>query len=176
MTEIDHAKKFVELLNDSRSRLFGFIHSLVLSLDDTEDLYQQVVVVLWQKFDEYRPGTDFSSWAIRVADLTVKNFIRRRRRSKVLFSEEIVQQMIEDQTAAEETKGASRTEALARCLERLPRDDRRLVDLCYGGGKKMREVAEVEGRTPESLYVALHRIRRVLFNCIQRTMRKELGT
>src|SRR5262245_44577049 len=157
MPQIDQASQFVELLNESRSRLFGFIHALVLSLEDAEDLYQQVVIVLWEKFGEYQPGTNFSAWGIRVADLTVKNFVRRRRRSKVLFNEEIVDRMIEDNATIERAENPSRSDALARCLQRLPHDDRRLVDLCYGGEKKLREIAENEGRTPDSLYVALHR-------------------
>jgi RNA polymerase sigma-70 factor (ECF subfamily) len=175
MSENVQATEFVQLLNESRSRLFGFIHALVINLDDAEDLYQQVVVVLWQKFGEYRPGSDFSSWAVRVAEFTVKNFVRRRRRSKVLFSEEIVERIIEDQSVVERRSHISRADALVRCLNRLPSEDRRLIALCYRGERRIHEVAESEGRTPDSLYSTLHRLRRILFNCIERTLRTEVG-
>lgn len=165
------AADFVGLLEQSRSRLFGYIYALVLNLDDTEDLYQQVVSVLWQKFDDFKEGTEFTNWAILVAKLTVKNFIRRRRRSKVLFDEEIVERIIDEQLVLEVKPSTARSDALANCLKRLPGDDRRLVDLCYGGDRKIRDIADSEGRSADAIYVSLHRIRKALFNCIENTLK-----
>jgi DNA-directed RNA polymerase specialized sigma24 family protein len=47
--------------------------------------------------------------------------------------------------------------------------------MCYGENEKIVEVAKREGKTSEAVYVAVHRIRRALYHCIQRTIRGEVG-
>jgi RNA polymerase sigma-70 factor (ECF subfamily) len=162
------AAHFVELVEQGRSRLLGYIYALVLNFADAEDLYQQVVAVLWQKFDQYRPGTEFDIWAMCVAKFTVKNFVRRKRLSKVLFNENVVEQLIEDQTQIMNVSASSRANALAHCLGFLSNGDRRLIELCYNEDNKIRDVAAVEGRTTESMYATLRRIRRALYHCIEK--------
>ncbi len=46
--------------------------------------------------------------------------------------------------------------------------DRDLLALCYGTQQSFREVAEQLGRSPQSVYDSLSRIRRVLLECIER--------
>lgn len=173
MTETDKAADFVDLLNQGRSRLFGFIHALVLNFDDAEDLYQQVVILLWKKFDQYQIGTDFVAWGMRVADFAVKSYVRQKRRTKVLFDDEMVDRVLDRQLMPLAEPATARSDALARCLQRLPDGDRRLIELCYQGDNSIREVADGEGRSADALYVALHRIRRILYHCIERSIRAE---
>ena len=169
-----HSVPFIQLLNTHQNRLYGYLYSLVLNFDDAEDLYQEVAALLWQKFDQYEPNTDFGRWSIRVAHLTVKNFIRRRRRSRVVYSDAVLDQVMESQAIVETPVMVERTEALARCLERLSESDRVLVQTCYGGDFKIREVARHDGRSPEAVYSALYRVRKALLKCIEHKVRREI--
>jgi RNA polymerase sigma-70 factor (ECF subfamily) len=170
-----HSTPFIELLSANQNRLYGYLYSLVLNFDDAEDLYQEVATLLWKKFDQYEPNTDFGRWAIRVAHLTVKNFIRRRRRSKVMYSDEVLDQVMENQSAITTTAMVERTEALAICMERLSRSDRALVESCYGGEMTIRDVARRDGRSPDAVYAALYRVRKALFKCIELRIRSEVS-
>jgi RNA polymerase sigma-70 factor, ECF subfamily len=165
---------FIQLLNAHQNRLYGYLYSLVLNFDDAEDLYQEVASLLWQKFDLYEPNTDFGRWAIRVAHLTVKNFMRRRRRSRVMYSDEVLDQVVESQSLVDSPAMIQRTEALAQCMQRLTDADRGLVESCYGGEFKIRDIAQREGRTPDAIYAALYRIRKSLFKCIESRVRREV--
>src|SRR5262245_53269658 len=78
---------FAELLRDTRSRVFGYLLTLVRNLSDAEDLYQQTALVLWEKFEKFEHGTDFGTWATSVAHFVAVNFLRRQSRRKALFSE-----------------------------------------------------------------------------------------
>src|SRR5262245_24081159 len=53
---------FAALLRESRSRVFGYLLALVQQASDAEDLYQQTALVLWEKFSQYKRGTDFGTW------------------------------------------------------------------------------------------------------------------
>src|SRR5690606_3269633 len=59
--------EFIRLLSQHQSQLFGYIFCMVRSLPDTEDVFQQTAVVLWNKFDDFTPGTSFVAWAKCVA-------------------------------------------------------------------------------------------------------------
>lgn len=171
--ESDRHSRFIELLTTHQSRLFTFLYSNVLNMADAEDLYQQVVLVLWQKFDQFVPGTDFGAWAIRVADLTIKNFLRGKRRSKVLFSDEVMQRIVDYHTETPPQQVAARSEALSGCLQRLPQSDRELVEQCYGSTAKIKDIAVTMGRSAGGIYTSLCRIRQALLACIERALASE---
>lgn len=164
---------YIELLNENQSRLFAYLYAHVLNMADAEDLYQQVALVLWEKFDQFIPGTDFGAWGIRVAELTIKNFLRGKRRSKVVFSEEVMQRIVERHAHVTQAAAAARTDALQLCLKRLPLQDRQLVEKCYGGEFKIKEIAADEGRSAGAVYTALCRIRQALLVCIERRIAAE---
>ena len=60
-------EEFVELSSSHQRQLLGYIFTLVGNMDDAEDLLQQTNLILWRKFDDYQPGTDFIRWACYVA-------------------------------------------------------------------------------------------------------------
>ncbi len=172
-TSDDRQSHFIGLLNENQGRLFGYLYAHVLNMADTEDLYQQVAMTLWQKFDQFVPGTDFGSWAIRVAEFTIKNFLRGKRRSNIFFSDEVMQRIVDRQCTTPPHVVAARTEALHGCLKRLPKPDRELIEVCYRGDTKIKDVAADEGRSPGAIYTALCRIRQVLLACIKRSIAAE---
>lgn len=169
----DRHSQFALLLSENQSRLFGFLYSHVLNMADAEDLYQQVAMVLWTKFDQFEPGTDFGAWGMRVADFTIKNFFRGKRRSKVCFSDEVMQRLIDHQLSTPAGLVTRRAEALRGCLKKLRQPDMSLLEKCYGTDASIKDIAKAEGRSSGALYTALNRIRRILLACIERSLKAE---
>jgi RNA polymerase sigma-70 factor, ECF subfamily len=164
---------FSALLRDGRSRVFGYLLALVQNLADAEDLYQQTALLLWEKFDQYRPGTDFGSWATTVAHFTALNFLRRQSRRRVLFSEAALMRLSEAQAELTTAECTARSDALVECLETLPAGERRLVRLRYEGERTVQDIAQHEQRTVGAVYTALSRIRKSLLACVERRVAKE---
>ena len=68
----------------------------------------------------------------------------------------------------------SRRDALRGCLKKLTDTDRRLVQQCYGDSRQSFKTAADElGRPANTVYKALNRIRRALYQCIERTLALE---
>jgi RNA polymerase sigma-70 factor (ECF subfamily) len=164
---------FSELLRDGRSRVFGYLLALVQNLADAEDLYQQTALLLWEKFDQYQPGTDFGSWATTVAHYTALNFLRRQSRRRALFSEAALQRLNAMQSEMRTIDCTARSEALVHCVAALPEGERRLVRLRYQGEQSVQDIAESEQRTVGAVYTALSRIRKSLLACVERRVAKE---
>ena len=57
----------VQQIARHQSRLRAFVRCLLVRSSDVDDLLQQVNVVLWEKADEFQPGTDFGAWASQIA-------------------------------------------------------------------------------------------------------------
>ena len=164
---------FVEMLSRHRGQLFGYIYALVRSLDDAEDIYQETAMVLWSKFREFEPDTNFLGWACAIARYRTANFLKSERRRRRHFSHAVQEELAVLQASINPADAGLQQEALADCMKRLPDGDRRLVKLCYGSRDSFREVAKRLGRSSQSVYDALSRIRRVLFECIDRTIARD---
>lgn len=164
---------FADLLRQEQSRLFGYIHSLVRDLNDTDDLFQQVAMILWRKFDDFDPTRSFFAWACGVARLETANFLRSRGRQRLYFSDELNLLLVEAQTEFSNDEGEARRAALAGCVEKLRERDRELVLECYGRAAGVQDAAGRSSRSPQSVYNSLRRIRRALFECIRRTVEQQ---
>jgi RNA polymerase sigma-70 factor (ECF subfamily) len=162
--------EFAEHLRQDQSRLYGYIHSLVRDLNDTDDLYQQTTLILWKKFNDFDRQRSFFSWACGVARFEVANFLRARGRQRLYFSDDLNLLLIEAQAAMPNDELDERRQALGPCLEKLRQRDRELLTECYGGPQGVHGAAESRSRSPQSVYNSLRRIRRGLFECIARTL------
>ena len=162
----------MELLASSQSRIMGCIYALVLNMQDTEEVYQQTCLVMWQKFDSFDPGTDFAKWACSVAYLAVMEFFRKKRNRRVRFSDEFLADFAIWGPMPREDD-SHRMRALAGCLEALRERDRELITLRYGGEAAVGGIAQQLGRTVQSVSNSLGRIRATLMECIQRTLAAE---
>jgi RNA polymerase sigma-70 factor, ECF subfamily len=166
-------ERFAERLAACHTQLFGYLYALVQNVHDTEDVYQKACLVLWRKFDQYQEGTNFFHWAKAVAHYEAMNFLRSKHQRPALFSEEFQAELATVWAEVEPDVWGDRRRALEHCMEKLPENDRRLVDQCYGGGGALCEAAGRLGRSPKSIYDALGRIRRVLLRCVETTLARE---
>ena len=165
--------EFGEFLRQDQTRLYGYIHSLVRDLNDADDLYQQTTLILWKKFDEFDRRRSFFAWACGVARLEVANFLRGRARQRLYFSDDLNLLLVEAQAEMTNAELDDRRAALARCVEKLRQRDRELLAECYGEAAGVHVAADRRGRSPQSVYNSLRRIRRALFECIARTLAQE---
>ena len=130
--------EFAERLSSVQTQLYSYIYSLICNINDADDLYQQTSIVLWRKFEQFDRSREFSSWAFGIARFEVSNFLKKRSRQRLYFSDELTLQLLETQQRRIEN-GASapavtteeRREILASCVQKLRISDQRLMSDCY---------------------------------------------
>jgi RNA polymerase sigma-70 factor (ECF subfamily) len=173
-TESEKSKSFLRLFVPNGRRLYAYILTLLPNRADADDVLQEASVVLWDKFDPRRPPDDFTAWACRIAYFKVLDFHKKSRRSRVRFSQTLLERVAE---TAVEHAGAlqldDRREALAGCLEKLSPRDRDLLGRRFADGATTQSTAAQVGRSVEAVYKALAKIRQALFDCVTRTLAKE---
>ena len=163
--------EFLRLFLKAQRRIFAYILTLLPHLADAEDVLQEVSAIMWEKFDEQNPPKDFVAWGCRIAYYRVQLHHRGRRRQRVIFSEAVLERVAE--TMAEEAMALQldeRLEALVHCLGKLGRRDRELIAARFKEGATPRTAAESIGRSVDTVYKAMARIRKALYDCIERTL------
>jgi RNA polymerase sigma-70 factor (ECF subfamily) len=164
-------EEFIELLTSHKHQIFNFIFCIVHSLSDAEDVFQQTSIALWEDFDQFRSNTDFGAWAMTVARFRTLNFLRSKRRERLCFSENLISQIAECPFESTEVQD-TRLRALSDCCQKLSPKDQDLVAMCYRDDR-IRSVADQIGRPVQAVYKSLARIRRALFECIERRIASE---
>jgi RNA polymerase sigma-70 factor, ECF subfamily len=172
MGDDQHNREFVRLWTAHGQRVYSYILTLLPNRADADEVFQETGTLLWEKFDQYQPGSNFRSWACRVALNKVRNFRQLRRHRVVLLSDESLD-LIEQTTASRSSDLDSQYSLLADCYAKLTPTDRELIDLRYTPGLSVRGVAQQVGRSIDAIYKALARIHRLLFDCVHRALEAE---
>ncbi|MBK1832632.1 sigma-70 family RNA polymerase sigma factor [Roseibacillus ishigakijimensis] len=159
---------FIPLFMASERRLRAFVHGLVPSQQDVDEVMQEVSIVLWKKFDQFEPGTEFIRWAYAVARFEVLSYRRKKARDRLCFSENLLEILANEYEEEHEVLEDER-EALAYCLERVPKREREMLLTAYSKDLRINEIADEAGITATSLYKRLNRLRKRLLDCV--TMR-----
>jgi len=161
----DFAKRWLEV----EPAVSAYVFAAISGFHDAEDVVQRIAQELARRFDEYDPNRPFTGWALWIAKSRVIDFYRVHRRSRIVFSDELLQKLAE--TIAEQAEGRSlRREALEACLDGLPEKSRRMLELRYVDELSAAEVALEIGSTSGSVRVLLTRVRAALADCIQRRL------
>ncbi|HSI35786.1 MAG: sigma-70 family RNA polymerase sigma factor [Phycisphaerae bacterium] len=172
LTDDDRRGDFAALLARHHTTLLGYVLSLVPSWSDAEDIVQDASAVMWRKFTEFEPGTNFLAWACQVARFHVMNHVRKRGRDKHVFAADLLDTLARESEAAAERMEAERV-ALRGCLEKLDDPSREMLGRAYAPEGSVNRIAEEQGRTANAVYKALNRIRGGLLKCIQRRLAAE---
>ena len=164
---------FARLFAQHDRWLFAYLVSLLGNPAHAEEVFQEVCVVLWRENETFQLGTDFVKWVSVIAHHQVHRFRRQERRVGPQLSDAAVDLLAED---AVERAGLleSRRDALRNCLQKLSNKDRQLVQHCYSDTRmSFKGVAENLGRPANTVYKALNRIRKSLYECIERKLSAE---
>lgn len=174
---VEHAQQhdeFVQLLGQYQDRIYGYIVAMVHNFADADDLFQLTSMVIWRKFHEYNPESSFVRWSCGIARIEVLNFLKSKNRRPLLLSEDLQLEMAAIQAESDASTIEKRKSALAQCLEKLSKQNRRLLELCYGGEGTIDEASTQTGRSKHSIYNSLRRIRASLQMCVHREIVREV--
>jgi RNA polymerase sigma-70 factor, ECF subfamily len=165
----DRVEEFTRLLATHQSRIYSYIYTILPNRADADEVFQETCVVLWRKFEGFRPGSSFFQWAARIAYFKVLSFRKKQRRSVLLGSDAFVE-MLAEEVHSRADDLVEREQALAGCIAKLKERDRDLISRRYAPGGTVKGLADQLQRPIKSIYAALGRIRRALLECVERAL------
>ena len=162
---------FAALYSQCHLDLLRYVMTLLPYRSQAEDVVQEAARALWKKADDYDPEQPFWPWAKKFAYYEVLRHRRRQAIHRKYFSEELIETLAaerDDQEPVLEEKRA----VLRQCMTKLNGRARELVLQRYGGQRTLDEIAREQGRSANSLYMMMHRIRKKLATCVDRTLKE----
>lgn len=173
--EVERTERYVQQLASFQNKLYAYILMLLPNHAAAEDVLQETNLVLWRKLGEFVEGTDFASWAYRIAHYQVLAWFRDVRRDRLVFDPQLLNQLGAE---AELLSGEldDRRLALRLCMNKLTDHERQLLRQRYDAGRSIKEIAAELGLSPGAVATTLYRIRNDLQQCIQRNLDEREGS
>lgn len=154
-------------LEDLRPALMSYVLSLVPDRTACDDIVQETFLFLWNRREQFEPGTNFKAWAFKAAWFKILTHRREMQRRKIVcFSEDMLDRISK---AAEELADDvdQRLAALRDCVSQLPAGNQRLLQLKYLDQRSLTEHARNLGVKPNQIQKTLSRVRMALRHCVE---------
>jgi RNA polymerase sigma-70 factor, ECF subfamily len=161
--------QFMALFTRYQRHVYCYVRSLVSRSSDLEEIVQQTNTVLWEKFGDFEVGSNFLAWALTIARFEVWHYRARQSRSELLLGDALLEEIAIDAANHVEFL-AVKLEMLADCRKELSSTDSELLDRRYAQGASSRSVAIALGKPVVAVYKSLSRIRKRLFDCIEKRL------
>ena len=153
----DDQKQFSVMVRQNKNTIFTVCYMFSKDQEEVNDLFQEVLIRLWQGFDNYKGNSKERTWIYRVALNTCISFDRKKRRhnKKQVY-------MGDDLFGCNE-HDSQQTEVLHKRITRLRPLDRAIV-LLWLEDISFEEIGSIIGITAKNVSVRLYRIREQLKN------------
>lgn len=161
---------FLKLFVRHQQEIYAYILTLVPHVHDADDLFQEGMTVMWRKFDQFQPGTNFAAWGIQVMRYQILDYRRSLARSKRVLMEDSLFETLMNHLPAIQDEMAVRIEALRKCQSLLDDRAKRIIKMRYEHNTPVEKIASYLKVSRRQVYHILGQINGVLLRCMRRTL------
>ncbi|MBE0538051.1 MAG: sigma-70 family RNA polymerase sigma factor [Phycisphaerae bacterium] len=162
--------EFLKLFVRHEQEIYAYILTLVPHVHDADDLFQDGMRVMWQKFDLFQPGTNFAAWGVQIMRYQILDYRRHQARSKRVLMEDSLFEALMDYMPTIQDDVAVRIEALRKCQTLLDNRAKRILKMRYEHNASVLEIASYLKVSRRHLYHILGQINSALLRCMRRTL------
>ncbi len=153
-----------------------YVYGMLRDWSLAEDVFQDTLITIMKKWEEFRPGTNLCAWVRQIARYKTLETLRGHR-SEMATEDQKLQEIVDrtfmstlDENSAERHRVLMR--ALHDCLSGLNQQALKLLKGFYWETKSYRELADIHRRGVETIRKSLYRLRQYLSNCATRRVRE----
>jgi RNA polymerase sigma-70 factor (ECF subfamily) len=151
-------------------RVYAFVLTRIKDAAQAEELTVDTLYEVWRAPQRFRGDSRFSTWLLGIARHKLLNALRARREEH----EELDEQMPCERAGAFDLLAQSqRREAVLRCLDKLPAEQRECMHLVFYEGYSLAEVAALQGCPENTVKTRLFHARQKVKNCLRQILIQE---
>ena len=150
-------QRFEQTLKEQKDTIFTVCYMFSKDEDEVNDLFQEVLINLWNGFEGFEHRSDIRSWVYRIALNTCISYDRKRRRTdaeRLNMNINLFEDRDEDNR---------QVDMLHKRISKLQPFDRAIV-LLWLENLSYEEIGQIVGITTKNVSVRLFRIREQLKN------------
>jgi RNA polymerase sigma-70 factor (ECF subfamily) len=160
-------RDFLRLFLRHAAALQSFARVLLPNWVSVDEVLQEASVVMWKKLGQLDSEEGFLPWAKMIVRFEALRLRRDYARDRHVFSDELLDLLANESEKVGEDLWERERLALQSCLQQLDPDHRVLVLAPYSGDGRVTRIALETGRTVNSLYKLLGRLREKLMQCVE---------
>lgn len=146
---------FISLIRKHERMIYKICYLYADNETDRQDLYQEIVIQVWQGYQNFRGDAKFSTWLYRVALNTAIAGFKKEKRSVLVYTDGALPDISDTDT------GNERSELLNKAIGQLNDIEKALVML-YMDNKTYDEMESIMGISSGALRVKMTRIKEKL--------------
>jgi RNA polymerase sigma-70 factor, ECF subfamily len=168
----ERSTQFIKLLTSHQPQIYAYIATAMFGDSDVADVLQDTNLHLWAQADRYDFDRPFLAWAFGFARQRVMAYRKTCKRSRLVFCEDTLD-LLSDQCLKVSDTIDDRLTALQICLKRLSTAQAELIHERYAAKTPVQTIAARMNDSADNISVRLHRIRKILANCVEHTLATE---
>lgn len=151
-------KVFSQLIKDNQGLIIKVSRLYTNSLEDEQDLFQEIVLQLWRSYDTFKGNSKISTWMYRVALNTAITLFRKKTKSPQ--TDELMDFHYADFIEDDDEKQLQ-ISLLYKVVKMLPNVERAIV-MMYLDDLPYRDISENLGITEVNARVKMNRLKKTL--------------
>ncbi len=157
-----------------RDALLGYAFALLRDWTVAEDVVQDSIIVVMNKWSDFRPGTSVFQWVRQIVHFKTQEAIRARARKASPLEEELLAQVASTVERYLDEELADRQtlmrQALQRCMSVLNPRAVGILAGFYAHRESCEAIAQSQGRSANAVRLSLSRLRKQLHDCMTRQL------
>ncbi len=156
--------EFSQLIKDNQGLIIKVSRLYTNSLEDEEDLFQEIVLQLWRSYDSFKGNSKISTWMYRVALNTAITLFRKKTKSPQ--TDELFEYHYKD-FVEDDNERQTQISLLYKVVKMLPHVERAIVTM-YLDDLPYRDIAGNLGITEVNARVKMNRLKKTLKELMQK--------
>ncbi|MBN2841618.1 MAG: sigma-70 family RNA polymerase sigma factor [Sedimentisphaerales bacterium] len=146
------------------------MRSIVCDFHVSEDLFQKICLLALQAKDRFNDGEHLLKWLWVVSRNESLKYLRDKKKQPVVFDEKLLDLIQNEWQADTFLESPEIQSILEKCISQLSEPVQKMLEQRYRHNLTGAKLAEALERNTKSVYVAISRAHRALYNCMQKKL------
>lgn len=156
-------RQYKQIIEENQGRIRSVCRYYTGVSDDSEDLYQEILINVWRGLEKFRGDAQLSTWVYRIAVNTALSFVNKK--NKYLnfntYLDEGKAASLSGEDGEAEFDQEKQLELVSDLINQLSVVDKIIMSLVLEE-LSTKEIAEIVGITESNVRVKIHRIKEEL--------------
>lgn len=148
--------KFEDLVSQYKERLYWHIRRMVISHDDADDVLQNTFIKVYKNLQNFNGESQIYTWLYRIATNESLTFIKKRKRTTQIGSEELQESLVANLTSDPYFNGDEAQLTLQKAIDTLPAKQKQVFVMKYFDELQYNEISEILDTSEGALKASYH--------------------
>lgn len=161
LTVLFHEKENKEMafnliVEKYKEKIYWLIRRMLVSHEDTDDVLQDVFIIVWQKLQDFRGESSLYTWLYRIASNECLSFLHKKNTRSLIPSGKKADLIFNSLASDAYFDGDELHKKLQTAISMLPNKQKLVFNLKYYEEMKYEDISDITGTSVGALKASYH--------------------